>query len=166
DLTASFSDDALLAKVEASALLDPAALLDPERRPTALLTTPVAGHVAVGRRKIEAFRSLPSFVRDKVPVLAGETAIDAYVAGTFMRPTAVVRVRGWDVAPAPAAFGIENPWALPVDFDVAASYDGTLAALDAHVAHGGREVGGAEARLTVPLEKLKSADSPMGAVPG
>jgi translocation and assembly module TamB len=164
-LSAQLFDDSLLAAIDASTTLDLAALADPARRAAALKAAPLGAHVSVPRRKVETFRSLPSFVRDKLPSINGETAIDAYAAGSIAQPRAVVCVRGWGVAPGPGDIGIENRWAVPVDLDAAAFYDGKLAALDAHVRHRDREVAVADARVQLPLEKLRSGP-PLEAISG
>ncbi len=147
-------DEALLANGSVFTTLDLGALLDAHARDAALRKTEVAGRFTVPRRQVGAFRTLPSFVRDKLPALGGEASIDAYVTGTADHPSAVVRVMGWNVSPPENPVGEDNPWALPVDLDAAAAYGGDHAMLDAHLLRGGGSLARAEASLTVPLAKI------------
>lgn len=150
----SLWDDSLLTEASVSATLDLAALVDPRRRTAALAATPVAGHVTVPRRGIETLRSLPSTIREKLPSLTGEIALDAYASGTVARPHVVVRARGFSIAPGPSITGEENPWATPTDVDTALAYDGKTASLDAHILHETKEIAVADATVTAPMEKV------------
>lgn len=153
-------DEALLASMALDTTLDTAALLDPKRRASSLEATPVAATFSVPRREIARFRTLPSPLRESLPSITGEAALDAYMTGSLARPSAVVRVFGWGVAPGPDPRGVESPWAVPVNVDAAAFYDGAVASLDAHVSRGKTEVLAAEAAIQAPIAKVMAGAEP------
>lgn len=159
-LSLQLFDEALLADAAITTKLDADALLDPRRRAGSLQATGVAATLSVPRREIGRFRTLPSFVRDELPPLNGEASLDAYLVGSLAQPRAVVRVMGWGVAPGPDVRGVESPWAVPVETDAYAYYDGATASLDARVSRSGSEVLAAEASVTLPLEKVRSGAEP------
>lgn len=155
-LSLQLFDEALLADMALATTLDTGALLDPRRRAASLATTQVAATASIPRRDLGRFRTLPTFVRDKLPALDGQAALDAYVVGSLAHPRTVVRVFGWGVAPAPDMRGVASPWAVPVSVDAFTYYDGARATVGAHVSRGAAEVLTAEAEVTAPIEALRS----------
>ncbi|MEZ4313131.1 MAG: translocation/assembly module TamB domain-containing protein [Polyangiaceae bacterium] len=159
-------DEALVAGLAFATTLDLPALLDPARRRRALLTTPVAGTASIPRREIARFRTLPTFIRDRIPSLAGDLAADLYLTGSIADPSAVLRVRAFDLAASDTAAGIPSAWSVPVHVDTALIYDGALATLDAHVQHDSAEVLLAGAQLKAPIERVLAGDKPASFIAG
>ena len=161
-VSATLFDHERAADISLAAHLDLAALADPRRRAAALRTTEVAGHLHIPRRPIDAFGTLPTFVRDNIPELSGEMRADAYFAGPIARPRAVARLMGWNVAPGPNASRTASAWLLPFELDATAFYDSALATADVHVARNRAELLAADAQLTLPIEKLTGGGPLLG----
>jgi translocation and assembly module TamB len=167
-------DGSPIATLGGRAALDPAAFLDhPERRAELLRKTPVQLTLAVPRRAIGAFGTLPSFVRDHLPPLAGDVAVDATITGSLERPRLEARASGWDVAltgPMPeqvpnkqgqpaseiARVPAESPWGLPVNLDVVVAYDQDQVTATAHARRKDVTVAEAEVELKLALADLLS----------
>lgn len=150
-------DDQVLLDLSAAATLDlPALLGDPARRARALRETQIAGHLAIPRRSVESFGSLPSFVRDQLPAMSGEVQLDVYAAGTPAAPRVAVRAMGFGLEQdasrmEPARAG---QWAFPLNLDSAVFYDSHKGQLDAFVSHAGAELAVVKAEAKAELAAL------------
>lgn len=152
DVKVTLLDHAEIASVGLKTTLDLATLLDhPERRLASLRSAALSGEINVPRRAVSAFASLPSFVRARLPPLAGEVQLSGSLSGSLDQPSVKVQVDGWDLAHASTSdvAGLGSPWGIPLDLDATATYDGSLATLAAHVKHDGKQI--AEAGAGVKL---------------
>lgn len=142
EMTFSVLDPDPLLEVSAATELDLESLLDrPQVMQAALRKTPFRVHVAVPRRSVRSFASIP-FVKESMPPIAGDVRLDAYVNGTPFEPRLALRVMGWDLAhqDALAASPDHSDFRLPVNLDLLATYDSERATLETHVTKDGREL--------------------------
>lgn len=136
--TVSLVDGALLAELSGRFGLDLHTLLfDPKRRAASLREAPMALEAKIPRRSMRSFQSLPSFLKDKLPPIRGEVALDVSASGTLDAPTIRAKARGFRIAatnegPGPSA------WALPVDVEASAGYDAKKATMNVFVRKDGR----------------------------
>jgi len=145
----------LLAEVEGHADLDLATVIDdPRRRMESIAASRFAASFSMPRRNMSAFATLPTFVKDKLPPLAGDVQLAANVEGTVARPKLTVQARGWDVALTDKS-GVASPWALPIDFDARVDYDTKKATVDAHVKRQGREIIRAAGEADLDLDAIR-----------
>jgi translocation and assembly module TamB len=147
--------------------VDVPALLDrPAAREASLRSAPMMVHVAIPRRTIGSFASLP-FVKDSLPPIAGEIQMDAFVNGTMTEPRVASRILGWGIAhqDAVAATPEASDFRVPVDVDALATYDSKRATLEAHVLKNGRELMRADAELNAKLADLLAGKSSNPKVP-
>jgi translocation and assembly module TamB len=167
----ALDDGSTIASVGGRATLDVPALLDhPEQRWNLLRKAPITMHVSVPRRAVGAFGTLPSFVRERLPPLAGDVEIDGRLEGFLDKPHVEVRASAWGLAHVaaeavePATAGrkagdavasktppLESPWELPIDGDVLVAYDGEKITASAHAKHDGKTILDAEGDLAVAL---------------
>ncbi|MBI4704027.1 MAG: translocation/assembly module TamB domain-containing protein [Deltaproteobacteria bacterium] len=151
-------DGALLAELAAALRLDLESLLAaPGTLAQALRAAPLSASLHVPRRALGTLSSLPSPLRERLPPLGGDFQLDGYLEGSAGHPVAAVRLRTWGAAPAgtdaagPTPAGAP-PWALPLDADILASYDGARTTLaSGAVSHGGRRFLSADATLEADL---------------
>ncbi|KYG01136.1 hypothetical protein BE20_53735, partial [Sorangium cellulosum] len=154
-------DGGLLADASGSIDLDLAALAGPPAgRWTSLLRSPIAAQVSFPRRAVDELTTLPSFVRDALPPLAGELRIDAYAGGTLARPSLTARTLWWGLTYAPPGATGATDLMFPTDLDAWLTYDSEKATLDAHVTRGPDEIATARAEVIAPLDRLLAAPSP------
>ena len=155
EATLTLFDGELLGDVSATLDLDLPALADhPERRWQSLRASPVAGRIAIPRRSVSSFRTLPTFAHGYLPPIHGEVRIDAYADGTIARPFLAVRARGFGVTYAGSDEIATARFAFPTDVDALLTYDSERATLDAHVSKGAHEIGTVTAEATAPLDVL------------
>ncbi|APR88204.1 Hypothetical protein A7982_13553 [Minicystis rosea] len=183
----TLTDGSPIASVGARATLDVASFLDhPERRWDLLRVAPIEVSLNIPRRAIGAFGTLPSFVRERLPPLAGEIELSGKVTGSIEHPHAEIRAGGWGVAhvgaPPPEPVDDkrkplktvdpsklappESPWGVPVDIAVLLGYDGEKATASAHLKHDDRAVADADANFVVPIADVLAGRpiKPKGAV--
>ncbi|WP_129577097.1 MULTISPECIES: translocation/assembly module TamB domain-containing protein [Sorangium] len=154
-------DGGLLADASGSVDLDLAALAGPPAgRWPSLLRSPIAAQVSFPRRRVDELTTLPSFVRDALPPLAGELRIDAYAGGTLARPSLTARTLWWGLTYAPPGATGATDLLFPTDLDAWLTYDSEKATLDAHVTRGPDEIATARAEVIAPLDRLLAAPSP------
>ena len=148
-------DNKEIGEAAVGATLDLPTLLDhPEQRDALLRRTPLTGRVEIKRRKITGFSALPSFIRDRIPALAGEVAVGGSLKGTIVEPHANLEVRAWGLAQATMASSNEptyGTWGLPIDLDTKLAYDGKRASLDLTVDHADSRILDAKARIDLPI---------------
>ncbi|MFT3766019.1 MAG: translocation/assembly module TamB domain-containing protein [Minicystis sp.] len=163
-------DGSPIASVGARATLDIPAFLDhPERRFELLRGAPIEVNVSVPRRAVGAFGTLPSFVRERLPPLAGEVELKGSVTGSIDHPRIDVRADAWGLAhvlpmppepppdkrkPGKSTVPLappESPWALPLDVAVTLGYDGAKATASAHVKRDDQSVADAQAEFAVAI---------------
>jgi translocation and assembly module TamB len=146
----------LLAEVEGKADLDLATVVDdPRRRMESIAASRFSASFTMPRRNMSAFATLPTFVKEKLPPVAGDVQIAANVEGTVARPNLTVHAQGWDVALTDKS-GAASPWALPIDFDVRANYDTKKATVEAHVKRHGREIIKAAGEADLDLDAVRN----------
>ncbi|WP_437720028.1 translocation/assembly module TamB domain-containing protein [Sorangium sp. So ce861] len=154
-------DGGLLADASGSIDLDLAALAGPAAgRWPSLLRSPIAAQVSFPRRAVDELTTLPSFVRDALPPLAGELRIDAYAGGTLARPSLTARTLWWGLTYAPPGATGATDLLFPTDLDAWLTYDSEKATLDAHVTRGPDEIATARAEVIAPLDRLLADPSP------
>ncbi|XXX71955.1 translocation/assembly module TamB domain-containing protein [Sorangium sp. So ce134] len=154
-------DGGLLADASGSIDLDLAALAGPPAgRWSSLLRSPIAAHVSLPRRAMDELTTLPSFVRDALPPLAGELRIDAYASGTLERPSLTARTLWWGFTYAPPGSTGATDLLFPTDLDAWLTYDSEKATLDAHVTRGADEIATVRAEVIAPLDRLLADASP------
>ncbi|WP_437933191.1 translocation/assembly module TamB domain-containing protein [Sorangium sp. So ce341] len=154
-------DGGLLADASGSIDLDLAALAGPPAgRWPSLLRSPIAAQVSFPRRAVDELTTLPSFVRDALPPLAGELRIDAYAGGTLARPSLTARTLWWGLTYAPPGATGATELLFPTDLDAWLTYDSEKATLDAHVTRGPDEIATARAEVIAPLDRLLAEPSP------
>ncbi|WP_437565235.1 translocation/assembly module TamB domain-containing protein [Sorangium sp. So ce542] len=154
-------DGGLLADASGSIDLDLAALAGPPAgRWPSLLRSPIAAQVSIPRRAVDELTTLPSFVRDALPPLAGELRIDAYAGGTLARPSLTARTLWWGLTYAPPGATGATELLFPTDLDAWLTYDSEKATLDAHVTRGPDEIATARAEVIAPLDRLLAEPSP------
>jgi translocation and assembly module TamB len=106
-------DDQPIISLRARAVLDIPLLLDhPELRAAALRKTPISGHLSIPRRAFTSFASLPSFVRDRLPILGGEVKVEGDLDGTLDQPNLAVKAEAWDLAHASVVEALPPPQAV------------------------------------------------------
>lgn len=158
----SVRDDSTIVFARADATLDLPALLDrPDLRWASLRSAPLSARLIIPRRAVSAFKTLPTFVRGRLPPLDGEVRLDASLEGSIEKPYAVIQADGWDLAHSSGAArklrrgGLrpaeESPWAAPVDLTAKATYDGRAARVEAHVIHAKQAVADLDAHIGLPL---------------
>ena len=164
------TDGSPIASVEANLTMDVLSFLDhPDRRAELLRAAPIIVRVNVPRRAVGAFGSLPSFVRDHLPTLAGDVELKGSLRGTLDAPRLSLRAHGWDLAhaypaepPAESAARAgkpapnkqpppESPWGVPIDLALDVKYDGRKSSTKLSVLHDKREVLSAGADLDIAL---------------
>jgi translocation and assembly module TamB len=146
----------LLAEVEGSADLDLATVLyDPRRRMDSIEGSRFSASFSMPRRSMRSFATLPNFVKDKLPPLAGSLQLAAKVEGTVARPKLAVQARGWNVALTDKS-GAASPWAMPVDFEALVNYDTKKATVDAHVKRQGRVIIQAAGEAELDLAAIRN----------
>lgn len=153
-------DEVLFGEATFSATLDVPKMLDPAARWASIEAAPMTGVLRVPTRPIARLKTLPTFVTDKLPELSGEGALEAYFVGSIAAPRAVVRARGHRVALGPDRRGLASPWAVPIDADVLAYYDGASATLDARVSRNGSQVLKVGAQIDAPIQKVRARAEP------
>jgi translocation and assembly module TamB len=155
DASLTLYDGEILGDVSLQTTLDLATLLDqPTRRWASLKAAPIEGRLSVPRRKVASFSTLPSFLRDRIPPLAGEIRLDGYIDGSLELPFAALHLGGFGVAYAPESGPAGGAWVLPVDLDTLVTYDAKQVALAAHVVHDGKEIAAADGEITLGLDDL------------
>ncbi|WP_437594868.1 translocation/assembly module TamB domain-containing protein [Sorangium sp. So ce1000] len=166
DAALTLYDGGLLADVSGAIELDLDALTGPAAgRWPSLLRSPIAAHASVPRRAMDELATLPSFVREALPPLAGEAQLDAYASGTLERPLLTARTLWWGFTYAPPGASGATDLLFPVDLDAWLTYDSEKATLDAHVTRGAAEIATVSAEVLAPLERLL-ADTPARARKG
>ncbi|WP_437910922.1 translocation/assembly module TamB domain-containing protein [Sorangium sp. So ce327] len=166
DAALTLYDGGLLADVSGAIELDLEALTGPPAALwSSLLRSPIAAHAAIPRRGMDQLTTLPSFVREALPPLAGEVRIDAYASGTIERPFLTARTLWWGLTYAPPGASSATDLLFPTDLDAWLTYDSEKATLDAHVTRGAAEIATVSAQVLAPLERLL-ADVPARALKG
>lgn len=161
-LTLGLFDEELFAETKVAASLDLEALLDPARRAASLVSSEIAATFSMPRRDLVRFRTLPTFVRDRLPPLTGEVSLDATLVGPIARPQVVVRALGAGVAPQPDEKSAASPWLPRVDAGAFVYYDGSRAVGEAQVARAGsgKQVLVSEVSVSAPIEKVLAGAAP------
>ncbi len=155
DAALTLYDGGLLADASGSIELDLAALAGPPAgRWSSLLRSPIAAQVSLPRRAMDELTTLPSFVRDALPPLAGELRIDAYASGTLARPSLTARTLWWGFTYVPPGAKGATDLLFPTDLDAWLTYDSERATLDAHVTRGADEIATVRAEVIAPLDRL------------
>ncbi|WP_437892809.1 translocation/assembly module TamB domain-containing protein [Sorangium sp. So ce124] len=155
DAALTLYDGGLLADVSGTIDLDLEALTGPlADRWSSLLRSPIAAHASIPRRAMDQLATLPSFVREALPPLAGEVRIDAYASGTIERPFLTARTLWWGFTYAPPGASDATDLLFPTDLDAWLTYDSERATLDAHVTRGAAEIATVSAEVLAPLERL------------
>ncbi|WP_437963331.1 translocation/assembly module TamB domain-containing protein [Sorangium sp. So ce260] len=155
DAALTLYDGGLLADASGSIELDLAALAGPPAgRWSSLLRSPIAARVSLPRRAMDELTTLPSFVRDALPPLAGELRIDAYASGTVARPSLTARTLWWGFTYVPPGAKGATDLLFPTDLDAWLTYDSEKATLDAHVTRGADEIATVRAEVIAPLDRL------------
>ncbi|WP_437283464.1 translocation/assembly module TamB domain-containing protein [Sorangium sp. So ce375] len=169
DAALTLYDGGLLADVSGAIELDLAALTGPPAaRWSSFLRAPIAAHASFPRRAMDELATLPSFVREALPPLAGEVQIDAYASGTLARPFLTARTLWWGFTYAPPVASSATDLLFPTDLDAWLTYDSEKATLDAHVTRGAAEIATVSAEVLAPLGRLLGdvpARAPKGAPP-
>ncbi|HZF54073.1 MAG TPA: translocation/assembly module TamB domain-containing protein [Polyangiaceae bacterium] len=145
-----------LLEVSSSTELDLKTLIDrPQAMNASLRKTPFQMHVAIPRRSVTSFASIP-FVKENMPPIVGDVRVDAFVNGTATEPRLALRVLGWDLAhqDALASTPDASDFRIPVNLDLLATYDSEKATLETHVTKDGRELILATGEVKAKLSEL------------
>lgn len=155
DVTLSLLDRSTIAELSVHVNLDlPTLVDDPKKRRASLLASRGTAELAIPRRTVRSFRTLPSALRDVIPPLAGEVALSATASGSLGDPALRVHARGYRLRH-DASTAEPSPWALPVDVDATATYDAGKAKLRAAVRKGTRELALVEGQADADLNALR-----------
>jgi translocation and assembly module TamB len=88
ELGLTLYDGELLGDASLSTTLDLAKLVDrPDARWAAIKSAPIEGRLSVPRRALSSFRTLPTFLRDRIPPLSGDLRVDGYIDGSLELPS-------------------------------------------------------------------------------
>jgi translocation and assembly module TamB len=136
-------DPRLLGSAQATLKLDPQQLQrSAAEAAQALLEGGLSLRIALPRTDLARLASLPEPLRSARPPIAGQVQVEGHLEGTVRDPHAAVRLRGYDLVYEPEGTrgASKNPWAMPIDVDLLASYGSERATVDGRVDHRGRTV--------------------------
>jgi len=147
-------DGELLGDLALTMDLDLPALTDRPGRLDTLRRTPITGKLSIPRRSLPSFETLPTFLHEHLPPLAGEIRLDAYANGTLERPLLALRARGFGVSYRGRSEAEAVAFAFPTDVDALVTYDSQRATLDAHVSKDQHEIATVTAEASAALDDL------------
>jgi translocation and assembly module TamB len=169
ELGLTLFDEQRLADLAVTAELDLPTLVDnPRRRWASLSSSKLSARLSTPRRALSSFSTLPAFLSEHLPEVAGDVELSGFADGTLDQPFFTFQAKGYGMRHAPKDAGEPSPWVVPVEVEALVTYDASGAPLSAQavVARTGRPIARIGAEIETDLRELFSDKPSKPNLPG